>query len=412
MLLKLAWRNIWRNPSRTFIQVAVISGSLFFVIWMQNIAEGSYNTMIEESVKTGSGHLAFQHPDFLQERRPELIVDVRIPIELSKKCLEVKTILPRLQIPGLIRSSRENGSAMIMGVDFHIEKEVNVVLAEKRKTAGKLPDNNDGKKAYIGEKLAKKLQTKVGQKIVFMFQDLEGTITSKLYRISGIFNSGIGKIDSGMVFVDRSGLAKAFGDENAAHEIALILNDRAKMDQVKSSIEAQFNPKQKKSLVLLNWQVTMKQTADAIKMDHANLKFMIFLLYVLVTIGTINLLLMSVLERTREFGLLRAIGFEKAKIRRLIGMESILIGLIGSFIGFILGSLGSLYSWHYGLDFSGLFEAQEVAGMLFEPVVKSTWSWGWMAGLTVSMMIMVYLASIYPAGKAMRINPSEAMRKY
>ncbi|MDN5278177.1 MAG: hypothetical protein PWR01_2142 [Clostridiales bacterium] len=412
ILFKLAWRNIWRNVTRTMIQIMVIAGSLFFVIWMQNISCGSYEKMIADSVRSGSGHLAFQHSDYLSERRPELVIPADKALKLAQNHDEIKHILPRLQIPGLIRSSRENCSAMILGVDFNREKEVNVILADKRKVEGRLPTELETTKAYVGEKLALRLQVKLGQKIVFMFQNLEGVITSKLYRIAGIFRSGVGKIDSGMVFVDRRSLGKAFGDPDAVHEVALILKDRTTLESIKKTLEMESDKSMPESSKLLAWETTMKQLADAIKIDQANLQFMIFLLYVLVTIGTINLLLMSVLERTREFGLLRAIGFEKSRIRNLIGFEAILVGTIGSFFGLLVGTLASAYSWHYGLDFSAMFGAQEVAGMLFEPTIKSIWNWKWMFGLTTSMIFMVYLASIYPAGKAMRVNPSEAMRSY
>ncbi|GAB4283828.1 MAG: ABC transporter permease [Candidatus Rifleibacteriota bacterium] len=411
-LAKMAWRNIWRNTTRTMIQVFVIAGSLFFAIWMQNLASGSYNMMIEQSVRSGSGHLAFQHPDYLRDRKTELVFNAERPLEICKNISDIDLMLPRLQIPGLVRSSRETSSAVITGVDFADEAKVNVFLSEKRKVDGKLPGPNEPSKAYVGIKLAERLQIKIGQKMVFMFQNIDGVITSKLYRISGLFRSGVGKVDSTMVFVERKELAKSFGRENVVHEIALILKNRSLIENAKKKIESKLSETDKRNLTVHDWTVTMKQVADMIKVDHTNLEIMIMLLYVLVAIGTINLLLMSVLERTREFGLLRAIGLGKSRIQHLIGFEAFYVGIIGSINGFLSGCAASFYSWHYGLDFSGWFDAQEVAGMLFEPIVKSNWDWPWMFGLSCGMILMVVLASIYPASKAMKVSPSEAMRKY
>jgi ABC-type lipoprotein release transport system permease subunit len=410
--LKLAWRNIWRNPTRTLVQISVIAGSLFFVIWMENVAVGSYQKMVEESVKGGSGHLAFQHKDYLSQRRSEQVIFSQKLLPEIKKIKQVKNALPRLQLPGLLRSSRENLSAMVVGVDFKIETQTNSLLESRRKLEGDLPSAEDSREVYLGEGIAKRLKLKVGNKLVFMFQNVDGELSSMLMRISGLFKTGIGKIDNRMVFIDRQKLSEAFGAPGAVHEIAIILKDIKDIPPVRKKLNNILSSTKVKDAVVLDWRQTMKQVADAIKLDHANLKFMIFLLYILVTIGTVNLLLMSVLERTREFGLLRALGFSATRIKRLIGVEAILTGMLGCVVGLVAGIGVSFYSWYYGLDFSAMFDSQEVAGMLFEPVIHSAWSWQWMIGLTILMMIMVYLASIYPAKKALRGSPSDAMRKY
>jgi ABC-type lipoprotein release transport system permease subunit len=121
---------------------------------------------------------------------------------------------------------------------------------------------------------------------------------------------------------------------------------------------------------------------------------------------------MSILERTREFGLLQALGMEKGRIRRLISAEAFVLGLIGSAGGFAAGSAASFYTWYYGIDMSAMFDSQEVAGQLFEPIITSTWCWGWMFGLSAIMVILVLAASIYPAAKALRVNPADAMRAF
>ncbi|MGM0601491.1 MAG: ABC transporter permease [Candidatus Rifleibacteriota bacterium] len=410
--LRLAWRNIWRNPTRTLVQILVIAGSLFFVIWMENIAVGSYRKMVEESVKGGSGHLAFQHEDYLGQRRSEQVIATQKLLPEINRIKQVKDALPRLQLPGLLRSSRENVSAMVVGVDFEVETRVNTILESRRKTKGHLPTKKDNREVYLGEGIAKRLQLKVGNKLVFMFQNVDGELSSMLMRIAGLFKTGIGRIDNSMVFIDRQKLAEAFGAAGAVHEIAIILEDIEDIPLVREKLNHILSQTEVQDAVVLDWCQTMKQVADAIELDHANLKFMVFLLYVLVAIGTVNLLLMSVLERTREFGLLRALGFSATRIKRLIGVEALLTGMVGCAAGLAAGICVSFYSWYYGLDFSSMFGSQEVAGMLFEPVIHSAWSWQYMIGLTILMMIMVLLASIYPAKKALRGSPSDAMRKY
>lgn len=405
---KLGWRNIWRNRSRTMIQLLAIAGSLAFAIWMQNIADGSYEKMISDGVRMGSGHLSMHHPDYLEERRTELFFDLCPAISLIEGKTDVLAALPRLHVPALARSSRENSAATVIGVDFAIETTINPLLHKNKIIQGQLPETPD--QAYIGSRLAETLKIGQGKKLVIMFQDFNGTITSKLFRISGIFKSGVTQIDNSTVFVDRKRFAATLGNENAAHELALILPNRQCMPPLYSLLKQTRPPGS--VFEVFRWEETSRQLADTITMDHTQLKFMLFLLYVMVTVGTINLLLMSILERKREFGLLRAIGMEKSRIRKLIACEALILGITGSLAGFMAACIASFYSWYHGLDFSDMFGSQEVAGMLFEPKITSSWDWYSMFGLSIAMIVVVVLASIYPANKALRVNPAEAMRTY
>ncbi len=409
--IQLAWRNLWRNSARTIVQLAVIAGSLFFSIWMNNIAVGSYDKMIEDAVKMGSGHISFHFPGYITERKTDMIFNLNEAQQLIKGLDQVKKTMPRLLIPALARSSRDNKSSMVMGIDFEKEIDTNPILQPSKLVSGEIPPYSKTNRAFLGAKLAKILSLKVGQKFVLMFQDLNGEIASKLFRVGGTFKSGISQLDSSTIMVDRKSIAKTFGNSEAVHELAILLKSKKHLQKIVDSISAKI--KDPKKLGIYSWNETMKQVADAMKMDHAQFKIMVIMLYVLVGVGTVNLMLMSVLERTREFGLLRAIGLDKKQIKKVVKIEAALLGMFGTFIGFTLATISSAYSWHYGLDFTALVGGdQEMAGMLFTPIIHSAWDIPWMIGLSISMMIIVFLASIYPSNKALKANPAEAMRKY
>ncbi|PKL41801.1 MAG: hypothetical protein CVV41_16670 [Candidatus Riflebacteria bacterium HGW-Riflebacteria-1] len=408
--LKLAWRNLWRNRTRTLVLLAAISGSLAFVAWMQNVASGSYEKMIEDAARMGSGHLSLHHPDYPQERLNELVFSGDPAMSLLENREGIVRVLPRLYVSALARSSRDNRAVMILGVDFEREHASNPLLQDTKTVSGRIPASDTQNLAYIGTRLAENLRIDAGKKLVVMFQDLSGEITSKLYRVGGIFKSGVTQLDSATIFVNRHSLATALGNSDALHEIAILLADRDKLPEQLAQLQKACAAH--KDIAVFSWEVTSKQIADAIKIDSAQFKFMIFLLYVLVTIGTVNLLLMSILERTREFGLLRAIGLDRQRIGRLIFFEAALLGLIGSLAGLLLTIVLSLYSWHYGLDFSSMFGEAEVAGMLVSMKINSTWEWGWMFGLAAGMVVVVILAAIYPVKKALRAAPAEAMRHH
>lgn len=407
---KLGWRNIWRNPGRTLIQLLVIAGSLAFVIWMQNISAGTYARMIHDAVRMGSGHLSFHHPRYIEERLTEMFFDLRPAMGLTTGIDRIENILPRLHVPGLARSSRDNAATMMLGVDFQAEAAINPLLGRSRLVSGQIPANGEKNRAYVGFRLAESLKIKTGNKFVVMFQDFSGEITSRLYYIGGIFRSGVNQIDSSTIFVDRRELATGLGNENAVHELAIILDDAEKLPAVHAALQRICPPDA--GFRVFRWEETSKQLADTIKIDHAQFKFMIFLMFVLVTIGTVNLLLMAIMERTREFGLLQALGMDKFLIARLIFCEALVLGCTGSAAGLAAAGAASFYTWYYGLDMSGMFGEQEVAGVMFEPIITSAWSWGWMFGLSIAMVILVLLASIYPLRKALRVNPAEAMRTF
>ncbi|MBU1107680.1 MAG: FtsX-like permease family protein [Candidatus Riflebacteria bacterium] len=408
--LNLAWRNLWRNRTRTLVLLLVISGSLTFVAWMQNIACGSYDKMIEEAVRMGSGHLSFHHPGYPAERLTEQYFLRSQAMPLLAGRTGIAAILPRLYVSALARSSRDNRAIMMLGVDFDLEKQVNPLLKETKTVAGHIPASDTQKLAYIGIKLAENLRIDIGNKLVVMFQDLSGEINSKLYRVGGIFKSGVTQLDSSTIFVNRISLAEGLGNRDALHELAVLLDSRD--DLPKHLRQLKGACAEIHGLSVYSWEETSKQIADAIKIDSTQFKFMIFLLYILVTVGTVNLLLMSIIERTREFGLLRAIGLDKRRIGWLITCEALLLGSLGALIGLVATTVLSFYSWHYGIDFSAMFGEAEVAGMLFDMRINSSWEWGWMFGLAAAMIIVVLLASIYPVRKALRIAPAEAMKRH
>ncbi len=408
--LKLGWRNLWRNPLRSMVQLLMIAGSLSFVIWMQNLSDGTYRKMIDDAVRCGSGHLSCHHPRYLEERMTEMYFNLASASTIIAGNPEIRHALPRLHVPALARSSRENAAVMVLGIDFSHEAEVNPLLFPKRSIAGGLPTAGSGDRAYVGAKLAERLQIKTGNKLVVMFQDFSGEISSKLYRISGIFRSGVTQIDSGTLFVDRKSLAIGLGNADAVHELAMIIDDVNKLANLHKAMQAVCPPDG--SFKVFRWEETSKQLADALTIDRAQFRFMIFLLFVLVALGTINLLLMSILERTREFGLLQALGMQKTGIRRLIAAEAMVLGITGSAVGLAAGMAATMYCSVYGLDLSSMFGNQEVAGLLFEPILTTAWSWAWMFWLTAGMIVLVLLASIYPAHKALRVNPADAMRTF
>ena len=408
--IKLGWRNLWRNRRRTIIEIVSIGGSVFLGIVWNNLAVGTYSKMIDDGVRMGSGHIGVYHGEYLELRKTEQVIEGGKLVSELERIPDVVSVCPRLHVPGLIRSSRDSRAAGLLGIDFDREKDINMLLKSKRIIEGALPSNDKKRGALIGVILARELGLKVGNKFVVMTQGSGGEIVSSLLRVAGILKTNIREIDAGVVIVDRKKLGDIIGASDTAHEIAVILVSRKKIKQVLPRIRSIVD--KYPGAEAFSWEEAMPELSDAVRMDHAGLQVMIIILYLIVGIGTINTILMSVMERTREFGMIRAIGVSRSGIRKMVFSEAFVLACVGVVTGTVLGILVGFYTSSHGIDLSGLIEEQGIGGTLFEPVMYSMWDIGGTFILCGGMIFIALLASIYPAHHVMKIRPSDAMRVY
>ncbi len=410
--LKLGWRNLRRNRRRTIIELASISGSVFLSVFFINLAVGSYAQMVESGVRIGSGHIGVYHEDYLELRRVEQTVPSGTILASLDEDDAVEAAYPRLYVPGLVRSSRNSRPGVFLGVDFSREMETNPLLQERRFTEGGIPAPDDSIGAVVGAELADNLRIGVGNRFVFMTQDASGEIANKLYRVSGIIRTGLREFDAGTVIVHRDDLSRLIGREGEVHEISVMLTsiDRipAALPRVRNLARTQPNAE------AYEWSEAMPALAGTIRVDRAGLQVTLIFLYLIVGIGTINTLLMSVMERTREFGVIRALGIRRIGIMKIVLAEAFVLAVVGVTIGILLSVAVGLYTSVRGINF-GVFLGEgdlEVAGALIEPVIYTGWDWPATATFGVAMICLALAASLYPAYHVLRIRPSEAMRGY
>jgi len=408
MILRLGWRNLWRNPRRTFLQVLAVACSLFLAVFFNNLAFGSYLQMIREGVKAGSGHIGVYHPSYLADRKIEQFFTVASSAAALARIPGVKSVFPRLQLPGLARSSHDSSGVAVLGLEMAAEAGSHPLLEGRRLKSGAIPSGGRG--VLIGDRLAEILRLRVGRKLVVMFQGAGGDICSALFRVAGIFHSGVTQMDAGVIVVDRKELGEAFGAPDAAHELAIMLSGP---DDVPAVLEAvRSGGCLPASAAAFPWQEAMPQLDGAIRIDRIQFRFMIVILYLIVGLGAANTLLMSVMERTREFGLFRALGLGPRAIRNMVVTEGIVLGMLGMAVGTGAGLLATWHSMRTGIDFSALMGEAEVAGMLIDPVIYSAWDHATTFWFNVGMLMIAMAASLYPARKALQIRPAQAMRTF
>lgn len=414
-LLLLAWRNVWRNRRRTLITILAMSFSLMLVQAFHNLSFGVYAQMVDSGVRSGSGHIAIYRGDYASSRDDRLLWPLGALAEGDDlrhriAALEgVKAVLPRIYLPALAQSSRESRGILLTGIEPQAENRINPLL--KQIDAASLIRSLDGRDALVGSRLLTELKLQVGNKMVVTAQGPHGELVSELLRIRGVVKSGIREVDASLVMVGRRRAAALTGRPDEIHELAIIL-DHPQLEQRLLKQVAALLPAETE-LRAVSWELAMANLANAIKLDYASQKFIFLVIVLIVTIGVINTLLMSVMERIREFGVILALGATPGRLRATVMSEALLLGAVSMLCGNLLGALLTWYLVEVGIDLRDFIpETMEFGGVVFDPVMRAAWDLGYMLQMSLYVLLLSVLAALYPAAKAARIAPATAMRHH
>jgi len=407
-MLTLAWRNIWRNRRRTLITLAAIALSVTLVQAFHNLSYGVYQSMIAGGVRAGSGHLTIYRKGYVDNRDERLSWQPGDLAEQAAALPGVEAVLPRVYLPGMAQSSRESRGILLTGIDPQAERLVNPFLKGLDDT--RMIRSLSGRDALVGVRLLKELKLKPGRKFVVTLQNRSGDLASELFRVRGVITTGLKDVDGRLIMVGLKKAAAMAGIGGEIHELAILLDQPRRDREVGPALEKLIH--NRRQLAVIPWDRAMPNLANAIKLDYASQKFIFAIILLIVTIGVVNTQLMSVMERYREFGIILAVGATAGRLRLLVLTESLMIGLSAMLLGSALGSLATLYLSRVGIDLrSFISESLEFGGVIFDPVLRAAWDFGYMAQIACYVVILSLLAALYPARKAGRIQPAEAMRK-
>ncbi|MEY4135129.1 MAG: hypothetical protein RL386_1479 [Bacteroidota bacterium] len=408
MLLILAWRNIWRNPARSLVVLGAIGTGIWAALLMTGFATGMVRSYIDGSIANVVAHIQLHHPGYEKEKEVKFSIPaVPSMAEFLDKDPGVKAWSTRTLAGGMISSAKASRGVAIKGV-----------IPDKEATASKLKENitegayfEPGRKFQIlvGAKLAGKLKVGLRNKVVLTFQDMEGNITTGAFRISGLFTSNNSVFDETQVFVLQQDLAGILvGGMGIVpvpiHEIAVMCSDPANVVAVQQRILKRFPDISAKSY---------REIAPELELYERQIHFvsLVYLVIVMLALvfGIINTMLMSVLERYRELGMLMAIGMNKGHIFGMILLETLLLSLAGAPFGVGAGALSISYFSANPLDLSVFADSLNQYGMgtqiyfQIRPYVYTQ---------TIALLILTaFISALYPALRAVRLKPVEAIRK-
>jgi ABC-type lipoprotein release transport system permease subunit len=406
---KIAWRNLWRNRRRTCIQLAAIIGGMFLAVFYNNFVGGFAVNTLDGGVRSGSGHIGIYHERYLEDPDVAETVPADALVARIAQDPDVTEVFPRLHVAGLLRSSRDTRPAAVMGLDFAREGDGNPMLNAKNLVAGHMPTTPN--RVVIGQALAKELKVKVGKKVVWVSQDVHGEIVSRLFRVSGILNTHVKALDASLILAPRESVAELIGRPGSAHEVAVMLKSPDRIPAALPRLQA-IAVTAGTTTKAYAWDDAMPSLAALVQASNAKEGFIVVILFALVAVGTMNTMLMSVMERTREFGMIRAMGVSKGAIRLMVLVEGLVLGLIGSLIGVGLAFLLNLRTSTAGIDLTKAYGDMDMGGIAFDMLVKTVWDWRLALLLLAGMVVLSVLASLYPARWALKIRPADAMRTY
>lgn len=405
--VKMAWRNVWRNPRRSILTMLAIAFATTLLVFMLSWQFGSYATMINSSVMIHTGHLQVQARDYLEKKDIRLVVPNPGAVdEILANTKGVVAYSSRTNAFSLVSSPNRTYGAMVIGIEP--EKEARVSTLARIIREGSYLSATDTNQALIGELLAKNLQVHLGDELVLLGQGWDGSIAATVVQVKGIFNSGQDEYDHSMVHIPLKFFQDVYSMNGAVHEVVIVGESLEIVPEIKKEVAAKISQMHDRAnLVVLDWKELMPGLIQAIKMDLVSGFIFYIILVVVVAFSILNTFLMAILERTREFGIMMAIGTAPNRLTKILLLESASMTLMGLFLGILLGSLGTWYFQVHGIVISGAAEIMRQYGLpekMFPKLSILSISVG--AGV---VFLITIVAALYPAFKVRRLRPVEAI---
>ena len=402
LISRLAYRNIFRNIRRTLLTVCLISCGLAALLLADSFVRGSLKTFIAISTETFLGEAQIHQQGF----RDAQDVDLYIPnpetlYQQLDNYSEIKAYSPRTLAGAMISSSENVSGGMVVGIDG--EKEAQVSKLKKSMLKGDYLSNKKGE-ILLGSLMADLLEVDLGDRIVVTISQANGgELSQELFRVSGIFSFNDRNMDNGIAFVNLD-QGQQLLNIDGIHQVALNFTSEEAINDKSLALWQELNSQ---GLETLDWLELVPQLSGMLGMVDYTTLIIAFIMYILVSLGLINTMLMSIFERRNEFGILLAIGTRPRQLFWQIMMEGFLIGLISTFIGAVIGITLCYFGSIHGISYDDL---EMMGTTINEPLYPIADYWVFLE-LSLSILFITLLACLYPALHAARLQPSDAMRK-
>jgi putative ABC transport system permease protein len=404
MFLKMVWRNVWRNKRRSWIIICAVIVGLAGMLFSLAFTEGMMRQTLVNALGTHVAHVEIHKKGFEDSKIINLSIEE--PQEVIRAVAEEPGVIAysaRVVSSGLISSSESSSGISIIGVDP--QKEPGVTIIKESVIQGDYLDEEGTYQVLIGQGLAEKLKVGLGDKIVLMAQDLTGDIGSGAYRVKGVFKTASPDFDKYMVYLNLKDSQKLLSLGERISEVAILIDTPRNPQAVQKALLTRLDSEEYE---VLSWKEIMPIMVSQIEFFDETMYVLILVICIAMGFGIVNTLLMAIMERIREFGIMMSLGVRPRKIFGLVVAESVLLCFCGLVLGNLFTYLLVLYAGRKGFDLSIFSKSLETFGIghLIYPY------------LTISMVLigavtvlgMGIFASLYPGYKASRLRPVEALR--
>ncbi|KGJ96755.1 ABC transporter permease [Colwellia psychrerythraea] len=408
LIVKLAFRNILRNRRRSLLTLLSMGGGFFLLCLTLSMSEGSYANIINIFTQDHTGHVQIHKGNYLE--RPSLYKTINNADEIISQLEQQPSVLgiaPRIYGPSLAYGKNKTVPAQVVGIDPR--REAKTTRLVNKVTAGHYLTNQVNKSGYfpamIGFSLAKNLQLKIGDELVLISQGIDGSIANDIFEIVAVVGDA-SSYERMSVYISLSAMREFLsmqGDNNKVHELAIILSNQSEARSFAMKTQSALD---NKSLRVAPWQVVESSFYNSMQADKKGSYVSMGIIIFIVSIGVLNTILMGTLERTREFGVLKAVGTRPLSVFNLIMLESFVLAIFSCLIGLTLA-----LPVCYWLASSGISmpEPIDMGGITFDTMLGEV-SWFVVLLPTIVVISSTLIVSFIPAIRAAKISPLKALQ--
>ena len=416
-LVQLAWRNLWRNPRRTFISVTAIALGYAMLLLFACLLHGLSRQMIDNGTRMGLSHMQVHAPDYYPDRSLHHTLGGRTGTELDGLLTaltsqpQVLAAAPRVYGYGLVSGTDHSAGADLLGIDPAREQQIS--RFHTRLTSGRFlnPQATDGaNEVVLGEKLASTIAVEPGSEIILLTQAADGSMGNDLYTVVGILRTGSEAIDRNTVLMPLAASQELLSlTSNRIHEIGVLTTTADMASAFAGRLESQLGGTL--PIRVRAWPELSPALADYVQMNESSNTFLFAIIFLVAIIGVMNTMLMAVFERTRECGVLMALGLRPTAMTLLIVLEASLLAGVSVALGACLGGPLVWYLQTYGLDLRTVMGELSMAGVVLDPIWYGQHDFPTYLRAALGLALVAVVSALYPAIRAARFRPVEAMRR-
>ncbi len=404
--LRLAWRNVWRNPRRTGLTVAATVFAVLLVIVSVAMSAGSWEMMIEDSVRVNAGHVQISGEDYLEKRSLDQFVRLEPGLlQRLEATAGVAGVTPRVVSFGLLSQGSATRGVGVIGVDPR--REAQVTTLPERVREGRFVAPGPEREIVLGERLAKILKAGVGDEVLLYSLAYSLETAYEIFRVVGVMRLPEAEMDRSLAVVSLAAAQEFFVDGDRVREIAVLATDSQQVEAVAAALRTEVEGQ---GAEVHTWRESMPELEQMMVLDKAGMYLALGILILVVAFGILNTILMAVLERKKEFGVVLALGARPVSIFRIVYLESLMLAGVGLVAGLAIAIPLVLYLQANPVPLTG--EASELMGELIGVEPLMTWRLrpGNPIGSTLTILCVAVLAALYPAVKASRGRPVDVLR--